>query len=371
MPRHQKTAFTLVELLVSITIIGILIALLLPAVQATREAARLMQCRANLRQVGLAVLNYENQWHIFPPSSCWSNGLAPDQISSVPYYRENWAILVLPFLENQPLFDQFDLSKPISGNGTSPRNIAARATRLSVMLCPTDRYNSVPFQSIDPTSQMLGDNWARGNYAANAALGQMMPGSGKPTFCFLSTSPGWPKGYLRGVMGANCAITMADMTDGASCTVLLGEIRAGVHSVDPRGCWAMAGGASALWGHGAQVMAPREKAMDDAGPNNNSNEADDSLFCMYVRLMWRDPMGGDDLNLMAEGMPCYGGHAGNIQIGMRSTHQKGANACFADGSVHWISDSIQTYPSTAPDQLSVWDRLMASADGLPVSGDSF
>jgi prepilin-type N-terminal cleavage/methylation domain-containing protein/prepilin-type processing-associated H-X9-DG protein len=366
MPQHQKTAFTLVELLVSITIIGMMMAILLPAVQAAREAARLMQCQCNLRQVGLAVLHYENQLQTFPPSSYWRSGAVPHDYVELPYYRHNWAILVLPFMENQSLFNQFDLSVPISGSN-SARNMAARATRIPVMLCPTDRYNSQAYMnnSKNKITMPLGINWARGNYAANAALGQMISDGQKDQYSFLPTSTGWRNPCLRGIMGANCSVTMAEIKDGASCTVLLGEVRAGVAPADPRGVWAMSGGASALWGHGAQ------QGMDDFGPNNNSKEADDVLGCGDVRAAWGDMPFDSDPHLMKEGMPCYGGRGGNVQIGMRSLHLAGANACFADGSVHWISDHIQTKPSTAPDQLSVWDRIMASADGLPVSGDAF
>ncbi len=154
-----------------ITIIGILIALLLPAVQAAREAARRMQCQNNLKQLGLAVLNYESQWEIFPPSSHWSPATAANiEMTNNPNLRESWVVMVLPFLEQQPLHDQFDLTKPTP----DPANQAARSTRLSVVLCPSDPFNQKPFNgSSDAMTNQMGDGWARCNYAANAALGYM------------------------------------------------------------------------------------------------------------------------------------------------------------------------------------------------------
>ena len=103
--------FTLVELLVVITIIGILIALLLPAVQAAREAARRLQCQNNLKQIGLAVLNYETRHKYFPPSSQWAAAELPD-IPNIPFanQRRIGSCLILPYLEQQALYDSIDQS---------------------------------------------------------------------------------------------------------------------------------------------------------------------------------------------------------------------------------------------------------------------
>src|SRR6516225_4086490 len=124
---RKSGGFTLVELLVVITIIGILIGLLLPAVQSAREAARRMQCSNNLHQLGLALLGYHTAYSIFPPSSVWKNKGMFDltnltQLTDKSQLFENWVILILPQLENQNLRNSFDLTKPIS----NAANAAAR-----------------------------------------------------------------------------------------------------------------------------------------------------------------------------------------------------------------------------------------------------
>jgi prepilin-type N-terminal cleavage/methylation domain-containing protein/prepilin-type processing-associated H-X9-DG protein len=393
--RVRRAAFTLVELLVVITIIGILITLLLPAIQAAREAARKMQCQNNIKQVGMAVLQYESQWEFFPvglymhvqampvipgiPTPPPQLSL-PADIASLGKYHHNWAILVLPFMDQQPLYDQFDLTHVISGPtpgaldiNPTQGNINARGKEIAAMLCPSDRYNRVQFHSTTSQQQPLGDNWARGNYGANGGLGQMKSGpSTNCIFCGSPSAPGWKEGYLRGLMGPSCSVKMEQITDGASNTVMLGEIRAGVAPCDPRGCWAMAGGASQLYGHGGGDIGPGHH-MDDMGPNNNTHQADDINFCTDVQMLF----GGNEQGLMTEGMPCWAG-VGNCQITMRSMHPGGVNSCFADGSVHWISDYIDSDHSIYPLviiggtlYLSVWDRLNASADGCIIPGDAY
>ena len=158
------------------------------------------------------------------------------------------------------------------------------------------------------------------------------------TYAALPTSDGWKNPILRGVMGANCSVGVAQITDGASNTILLGEIRAGITDFDSRGVWAMSGGCpSALWGHGGVIG-------DDYGPNH---PADRCRRRVGVQTRLPRPLGGAD-GLIEEGMPCYTGDVANWQQTARSMHADGVNTCFADGSVHWISDYIQILPSSPP-----------------------
>ena len=176
----RRRGFTLVELLVVITIISILIGLLLPAVQSAREAARRLQCTNNLKQLGLALLNFHTSYNIFPPSAVWKNNGKLDLTyinqGNFAGLAENWVVIILPQLEQQNLRGSFDLTKPIP----DAANANARGTQLSFMLCPTDdAYNRKAFSgSISTLTNKMGDNWARGNYAANASSGYMVLGGG-------------------------------------------------------------------------------------------------------------------------------------------------------------------------------------------------
>ena len=118
--RRFSRAFTLVELLVVIAVIGILVALLLPAVQAAREAARRMHCRSNMKQIGLAIHNYEATHRLFPPPRSRNPG-------------HSMSTFILPYLEQQPVFDKFDLSL----NWSAAANKPARDVEIDVFLCPT------------------------------------------------------------------------------------------------------------------------------------------------------------------------------------------------------------------------------------------
>lgn len=355
--RRSCRAFTLVELLVVIAIIGVLVALLLPAVQAAREAARRSQCLNNVRQLGLSLMNYESTAQIFPPSSIWRDGQVPESVTEL---GPNWVILSLPFMEEAGLASAFDLNRPIN----SDANRQARSTDIATMLCPSDSYNRAPFMGSDNSSTaILGDDWARGNYGANGSLVYLASFSGSPMGGFNrnvwdrdASETGNGPSPIRGVMGANVGLKIGQITDGTSKTILIGEMRAGVATYDTRGIWAMSGACpSSFWAHGY--------FGDDNGPNNFGNAADDVKSCSSLQ----QEFGGELVRL---GMGCASNDAFNIQQTMRSMHQGGVMIGFADGSARFLSDSIEVTPQGRR-CCSTWDRLNLSADEQTIDAGSY
>ena len=158
-------------------------------------------------------------------------------------------------------------------------------------------------------------------------------------------------------MGANVACSIDDIYDGASNTILLGELRIGLSEIDRRGTWAMgAPAASSLWGHGS----------DDAiGPNNCAAASDNIMGCT-------DLWGTLGSRLTKECMGCCNG-CSSSQGTARSRHPGGVNVCMVDGSTRFISDYIEKATSWTPNlnDFRTWERLNASADRLPVDTTRF
>ncbi len=136
MKRTNRSGFTLVELLVVIAIIGILIALLLPAVQAAREAARRAQCINNMAQIGIALQNYEGAREALPPGSTNPTGPILNEPRG---YHVSWLVHLLPYMEEQTTYRHIDLSKSVY----DPANAPVAQVRIATFTCPTDG-SSVP-----------------------------------------------------------------------------------------------------------------------------------------------------------------------------------------------------------------------------------
>lgn len=354
----QRRGFTLVELLVVITIIAILIAMLLPAVQSAREAARQTQCSNNMKQLGLACLNYESQYGAFPPSSYHPVGTTrPGMLRT---HACNWVISILPFLEQQAVYESFNLSMPINDSC----NRTARGTDLSVMKCPSDLGHRVKFASVDVTE---GDNWARGNYAANASLGfhfDLASSAFGGTYSAAGTTSALAYSrYHRGIMGSNLSMGVSEIYDGTSNTLLLGEIRVGLIKEDRRGVWALDGaGVSALWAHGWQ---------ESDGPNPCSGNVDNLLDCTTVTNN-----AGGLTAIRSACMGCYDGE-GSDRAAVKSRHPGGVMVTMADGGTRFISNYIEKGLGQWADspgmttQFLCWERLCASQDGQVVDAKKF
>src|SRR5262245_42802717 len=150
--RRQRRGFTLIELLVVIAIIAVLIALLLPAVQAAREAARRAQCVNNLKQIGLATMNFESTNGQLP--GCW--GPVPDQPSGAGKSggsRGSAIIQVIPYLEQSSLYNTFNFNWDVNA---AAQNGTARVREINVLLCPSDA-----------ASEKMYGTYARNNYTAS------------------------------------------------------------------------------------------------------------------------------------------------------------------------------------------------------------
>ena len=352
-----RSAFTLVELLVVIAIIGTLVGLLLPAVQSAREAARRASCQNNLKQLGLAVLNYEGSYKRFPAAYTHVNGYstsgdgAQNRMEELANLGPNWVVNILAFAEEIAVRNSIDTSKPMADDS----NKGARGARLAFNQCPSDTNVNQPFRGTSsPSTASLGDGWARGTYGANGSLG--FANYGWPDSAGGAEEAYWKS--LPGVMGGNTAVKHQQLLDGTSKTVLIAELRAGVADSDPRGVWALGKSSSSLWAHGG-VMG------DDYGPNCWYFAADD--ICTSPELI--GTFGGQDA-LVAAGMPVSYGPWVNMQQTARSMHAGGVFVAMADGSVRWITDFIQILPSSIGN-LSVWDRIMVSNDGQSVSESTY
>jgi prepilin-type N-terminal cleavage/methylation domain-containing protein len=168
--RGRRSAFTLVELLVVIAIIGILVAMLLPAVQAAREAARRSQCSNNLKQLGLGVHNYHDVYKSFPISYGFGNASTGTQYNPT-NDGKSWFVGLLPFIEQQPLYSKVAFNQALNWtdpNGVQP-NTEVAMTVLETLLCPSDGTNRKGLMdgransaAVTPTNP--GNIWAVNNY---------------------------------------------------------------------------------------------------------------------------------------------------------------------------------------------------------------
>jgi prepilin-type N-terminal cleavage/methylation domain-containing protein/prepilin-type processing-associated H-X9-DG protein len=191
--RPNRDGLTLIELLVVFAVISVLMALLVPAVQQVREAARRTQCRNNLKQMALALMNYHERSGTFPPSNVVS-GSALDTL------WWSWIARVLPELDQQPLSAQLNLNEDVWTNCHKYKPL--RSTKLSVLLCPSDPHGGRVYES--DSACPGGEAYALTNYLGCRGSTRSVPGDGI-----------FPD--------INAVTQLSHIRDGASQTLLLGE----------------------------------------------------------------------------------------------------------------------------------------------------
>jgi prepilin-type N-terminal cleavage/methylation domain-containing protein len=330
--QRQRLAFTLIELLVVIAIIAILVALLLPAVQQVREAARKSQCQDHLHNYGVAIHNYEITYKMMPPGgvpqdrsgaqSCCNGGP-----------RIGWQVRVMPFMEQNALYNQLNLNAGLPNTAPNPPQAAwdttvngglARLQQVSYARCPTDTWPDVD------------GGWATASYCGSMGS-QSTPSNGgaacEPWQTFAEVLPAGNSGHgnsfnkrqISGVfsrMGA--AIGFKDITDGTSNVVMVGEV---LHAcTDHRsGWWNSNGGGNA---HASMVV-----------PLNNMNTCDGATASQITHPT------------------CVAKDRWNFSWGFRSLHAGGAQFLMGDDKVAFFSENIDH---------RTYNRLGGRADGNAV-----
>jgi prepilin-type N-terminal cleavage/methylation domain-containing protein/prepilin-type processing-associated H-X9-DG protein len=318
--------FTLVELLVVIAIIGILVALLLPAIQQAREAARRIQCTNNLKQLAVAAQNYENTRKELPPSALVDK-FTKFSSREYPVYDQrrgkmiSWAVLLLPYIEESALYSQFDLSRGLLDQPLDPQE-----QFVPTLLCPSDLARGRMYAADDYT---LGKRFAKGNYVA-----------------YVSPFHGDLQMVYRGALIAT-GQTLAHVTDGASKTIVFTEVRTLDHPQDERGAWALG------WNAASQLSL--DVHHDSVAAGGRFNEYVPDLDTVYQAQL-PNTLGpnADTLvrcppDVLAEAqlerMPCLRhqwtlGMSGYMSAAPRSSHIGGVVVAYLDGHVDFLRDDV-------------------------------
>jgi len=293
----KRRAFTLVELLVVIAIIGILIALLLPAVQSAREAARRMQCTNNLKQWGLAMHNYHSTHNMFPPGARWGRDARGNDVSGLMGMSVH--VFLLPYMEEGATFEGLDptLTYASAINAEWGQKIP------QACLCPSDGM-----QPQDPFGGS-GQNQPTTNYSG-------VMGAGLKSADVVQLNDGLCGSYYKdGIFYPFSEVRVRDITDGTSNTMAMGE-----RTLELR-----------FWIKGAM-----EKGVS-------------TMVCAYCTKNVRWPLNADEETYSYDDGTCM---FNDLFFGSR--HPGGANFTFADGSVHFLEDSIE---------MRLYQRLASIHDG--------
>lgn len=332
----QRRAFTLIELLVVVSIIGLLIGLLLPAVQAARESARRMQCVNNLKQLALGTHNFEAANGAFPPGMSGGPSIASTRV------------FLLPYLEQGSLYNRFDLTTNVTD---TLANLTARSQEIAMFLCPSDpstgRWVDTPLVAGDPP---VGSG--RSNYYGNLGI---------HAWAYNQNGVYTKDARYTGVFAYTSSTRLADIADGSSNTVMFAEVKRGalpsnndvdIIVVQPN-----------LWGTGNPVtnannltppavcnILPGYKQLTYTGLQYQRGTITSVL---YTHTAVPNSKKRDCINFPT---------LDQAHLASRSYHSGGVNVALCDGSVRFIKESLQ---------LDVWKALGTRAGSETIDSTSY
>jgi len=362
--QSKKQGFTLVELLVVIAIIGILIALLLPAIQAAREAARRSQCSNNLRQVGLALQNYHDRYKTFPPAAVYEcNRNITDPVTKAgadctrkasdltttlddPGWGSTVGLLILPFCEHQGIYDQYNFviynSDTLNNSGAGGTDIEKEAAplgqKIETYVCPSS-------PRANPARELggLSGQYGKGNVAFSSGAG----------YINWDGDDAWTGGMHikdRGPFNVfgTFGCTMAEMRDGTAHTIMASEIMVVDDDTDGRGCWGRAGcGMFSAYSDAAPgpanlqpggVSYEQKMLTPNADPVTKNGwmgrYADHPVFCAAQSNYDGTILGELDCEEIPDRDSGHGG------VCARSAHPAGVNCALGDASVRFVRNDM-------------------------------
>jgi prepilin-type N-terminal cleavage/methylation domain-containing protein/prepilin-type processing-associated H-X9-DG protein len=316
-PPRKPMGFTLIELLVVMAVISVLIGLLLPAVQAAREAARRIQCTNNLKQIGIALHNYQTAQGVFPPgySSLWKldgsdYGVAEDDVG----HGWGWASMILPHMEQSMVYNAINFGLTM----TFPANDTAQLLRISSYLCPSDsQKQTVPVRNQDNTATVY--TVGTGNYVGMYGTGEIADAPGRG----------------NGLFYRNSRHTFADIADGSSQTMMAGERS-----------------------HNLSYVTWTGRAIGGWLFRTSSVEGGQDLFVADPEESFTMILGPVGLK---DGLRTPNDRMAHVED-YWSFHTGGVNFLFADGSVRGIKNTINPL---------IYRALATRAGGEVISSDSF